>query len=151
MSNYLKEFDDLLAELKAPSSNYNELESKATLISTLPAEFDPLITSFGEVGKGFSTISLENLKGSLLIYDLKKCDSQPSTKRNEQITFVDENGGSSKYPRSQGQPKFLFKCNFCKQVGHTAKDCHKKQQSANDNQKKSNRKRSNGESSTSLV
>ena len=36
LSSHLKEFDDLLAELKVAGSNCNELEAVATLIATLP-------------------------------------------------------------------------------------------------------------------
>lgn len=57
LSAHLQEFEDLLAEQKAAGSNCNESEAVATLISTLPAEFNPLIASFGEIGKATATLS----------------------------------------------------------------------------------------------
>lgn len=112
LSAHLKQFDDLLSELKACGSNCNELEAVATLISTLPAEFNPLIASFSEIGKGTSTLSLENLKGCLLDYDLKKRDNnQTSNENNKSTAFVAEKGKLFKLQNQSGQSKFPYNCN----------------------------------------
>ena len=155
LSSHLKEFDDLLAELKAAGSNCNELEAVATLIATLPAEFNPLIASFGEIGKGTSTLSLENLKGSLLDYDLKSRDSHSVSKFYEQAAFRAEKGGNPRSQNQSGKSYFPYKCNTCKKVGHKSKDCRqrlgKKPEPESTKKSTQSSKGSSGESNASLV
>lgn len=146
LTAHLKEFDDLLAELKAAGSNCNELEAVATLISTLPAEFNPLIASFGEIGKtGASTLSVENLKGSLLDYDLKKRDGQ-STYDNSTAFYADKKPSKSQ----SGQSKFPFNCNRCHKKGHMAKDCRVKKTDSS-GEGRSNAEKKKNESSLATI
>ncbi|KAM7248937.1 hypothetical protein ACFE04_008359 [Oxalis oulophora] len=117
-----EEFDDLLVELKAAGSNCNELESVATLISTLPAEFDPLIASFGEIGKQFPISQLRSMRRrtsrrshsqvnrnfrSNVIVVIERAIWQKIVRRRRPIKVVASNSDSKKSESSLATVSFM--------------------------------------------
>ena len=133
LNNHINTFEELNAEKKAAGGTTSELESIADLIATLPEEFDPLVASLGEIGKG-SITTFEAFRACLLDLDLKRNDNKKNHPTD--TAFVAEKRNSKpKNGVATSSTRFPFNCNYCGIRGHMSKDCRKRKAETGDKKK----------------
>ena len=137
--NRLKSLHEQLNEMGASIDNQ---ELAMTLLSSLPEDCNPLITALDAVGKDNRTY--EKVKGLRLTdIDRKRDIGQP--KSCENVLFVKkvedsrQDRGDTTGTGSTPAKGFHGTCHFCKEQGHFACDCPRKQKTdcGYDNRKRS--------------
>eukprot|EP00794_Sanderia_malayensis_P017095 gene17095-18816_t len=117
----------------------DDQELAMTLLSSLPEEFKPLITALDAVGE--DNMTFEKVKG-MLLNDIDRNRDIGQSKSSENALYVKKSGGfkkgSGRHDRTGSTPQKFFRgtCHYCKQQGHFARDCPKKQSKDSDDSKK---------------
>ena len=144
MLQHINRLKSLHEQLKEMGAAIDDQELAMTLLSSLPEEFKPLITALDAVGE--DNITFEKVKG-MLLNDIDRNRDIGQPKSSENALFVKRSGGFKKGPgrhyRTGSTPAKFFRgtCHFCKEQGHFARDCPKKQSkdSGYDDRKSSSR------------
>lgn len=141
LSAFLKEFDDVIGEIRAGGGKvgkFEDLEAVVTLLAALPSSFSPVIASLGEINDS-SPVTLEMLKGILLDYDLKRSDESKPKRGVEgaertAAAYVSDTGGEASYAsdkrsshNKRNEPRGeKSHCSYCNREGHIESRCFQK-------------------------
>ena len=135
--NTLKSLYDQLREIGA---EIDDQELAMTLLASLPDEFKPLITALDAVGE--SNLSFQKVK-AMLLNDFDRNSDNFAVQKSENALFAKRNvhgrrgfqgrGRRGSVSRGAGNAGnlhadkvFTGTCHFCKERGHYARDCPKK-------------------------
>ena len=130
--NHLRSLHDQLREM---GIEINDKELAMTLLASLPEDFKPLITALDAVGE--DNVSFEKVKG-MLLNDLDRRMDRPNSylkksdedalaaKRSFAPNFRRANRGRNPGPKVNESKPFRGVCHFCKEQGHFARDCPKR-------------------------
>lgn len=128
--NHLRSLHDQLKEMGA---SIDDKELAMTLLSSLPDEFKPLITALDAVGE--DNLSFEKVKGMLLNDYERSNDSIAVQTKKSEDALAARRGRWNKNSRGKQEPRgnnskyekpFKGLCHSCKERGHFARDCPKK-------------------------
>ncbi|KAK7605374.1 hypothetical protein V9T40_007232 [Parthenolecanium corni] len=130
LGSFFKEMEDIISEVRTSGLDFSEKHAVVTLFSALPGEFNSVIAAFGDMNS--NSLTMDQVKGSLLDFDLKQKDTAVSGKSsgggNTHNAFkaFSSGGGSEQHSSNGPGTRFPFKCNYCGQKGHKASSCFKK-------------------------
>lgn len=154
MLEHITHLRSLHDQLKEMGVSVDDKELAMTLLASLPEEFKPLITALDAVGE--DQLSFEKVKGMLLNDVDRSFDGTFGTRKSEDAFSARRSMGYSRRGR-QGRGSsgpvshevkfdkpFRGTCHYCKEKGHFARDCPKKNH-------KENAQRGNGKSSANCA
>eukprot|EP00794_Sanderia_malayensis_P002818 gene2818-3255_t len=139
MLQHINRLKSLHEQLKEMGAAIDDQELAMTLLSSLPEEFKPLITALDAVGE--DNMTFEKVKG-MLLNDIDRNRDIGQSKSSENALYVKKSGGfkkgSGRHDRTGSTPQKFFRgnCHYCKQQGHFARDCPKKQSKDSDDDSK---------------
>jgi len=142
LPSFFRDFDDIIAEIRASGGKVGKLEdieAVVILLAALPSDYSPLIASFGEINEN-ALVTLETVKGALLDYDLKRKDEQkikkPDVLEKDTAYMSDTAHESACLSDSRSSNKFKdarfdnrtekLHCSYCGRDGHRENRCFKK-------------------------
>ena len=123
--NYLKTLSE---HLDAVGDPIQEKDLVIILISSLPEEYNHLITALETIAE--ERLSWDYVRDRVIYeYEKLNCDVEANAKREmkvEDAFLTDKVQNQRKFSKPKG-----FKCFYCHKKGHFAKDCYKKKADAN--------------------
>ena len=112
MTNYVNEIKTISEHLEAISDPIAEHDLVIILISSLPDEFNYLITALETIAE--STLSWDYIRDRLI----HEADKLQKSNGNEMSDVL--------FTNNQTERSNKIKCHYCKKKGHIAPDCYKK-------------------------
>ena len=125
MSAHVPELERLVLDMNGASCGPSEEDTCATLISSLPVQYESLVQAFR---MSVTQFSFKDLVSKLSAEEVRKKDSLRT--KNDIALHVGKRKEKKIFKRSGGQRKTgsSVKCFNCGKRGHYARDCRNKKQ-----------------------